>query len=223
MTLLQKKLNEIHQQLPEHVTLVAVSKYHPEEKIEEAYTIGQRVFGESRPQEMLRKANRLPQDIQWHFIGNLQTNKVKMVVPHATLIHSVSSEKLLKVIQKEAAKLNKQAHILLELHVAQEESKQGFSPEALYELITPEFIETLPNITFCGVMGMATNTRNDVEVREEFQKIKACFDHLKSTNFQNHPDFKEISMGMSHDYQIAIQEGATLVRIGTSIFGQREY
>lgn len=223
MTPLQENISEIHQQLPKQVTLVAVSKYHPEEKLEEAYAIGQRAFGESRPQEMLRKATTLPQDIQWHFIGNLQTNKVKMVVPHATLIHSVSSEKLLKAIQKEAAKINKQTRILLELHVAQEESKQGFSPDTLYHLITPEFIEALPNITFCGVMGMATNTRNDEEVRGEFQKIKACFDHLKTTIFKDRPDFKEISMGMSHDYNIAIQEGATLVRIGTFIFGQREY
>ena len=172
---------------------------------------------------MMAKAAQLPADIQWHFIGNLQTNKVKYVVPIATLIHSVSNTRLIQEINKVAAKNSIISKILLEIHVANEETKQGFTPEELTDLITPQFIESYPNIQFCGVMGMASYTENQEQIRKEFTTIAQTFNTLKQNTFKDKPYFKEISMGMSGDYTIAIQQGATMVRIGSTIFGQRDY
>ena len=203
--------------------MICVSKFHPKEAILEAYQVGERCFGENRPQEMASKTSELPQDIEWHFIGNLQTNKVKQVVPIASLIHSVSNIRLIEEINKTAEKLNITVNVLLELFVAQEESKHGFETQELIELLTPDFIKHYPNIRICGVMGMATFTDNKELIRKEFKTIAYTFKQLKEGIFKDNEYFKEISMGMSDDYKIAIEEGATMVRIGSTIFGHRNY
>lgn len=220
---IKKNLEEIRKGIPAEVELACVSKFHPVEAIEEAYAAGERVFAESRPQEFVAKVEVLPTDIEWHFIGNLQTNKVKMVVPHATLIHSMANERLFDEVEKCAAKLNKVQDVLIELHVAQEESKQGFTPEEAFELLTDEFIALHPHIRICGVMGMASLTEDETKIRTEFQAIKKTFERLKDEVFDGCEYFCEVSMGMSGDYPIAIEEGATIVRIGSSIFGNRVY
>ena len=220
---IKENLNEIRKGIPEGVKLACVSKFHPVEAIEEAYAVGERVFAESRPQEFVAKVEVLPTDIEWHFIGNLQTNKVKMVVPHATLIHSMANERLFDEVEKCAAKIDKVQDVLIELHVAQEESKQGFTPEEAFELLTDEFIALHPHIRICGVMGMASLTEDETKIRTEFQAIKKTFERLRDEVFDGCDYFKEVSMGMSGDYPIAIEEGATIVRIGSSIFGNRVY
>ena len=196
--------------LPQGVTLVAVSKFHPVEALWEAYNAGQRVFGESRAQELSAKQKVLPEDIEWHFIGPLQSNKVKDIAPFIHLIHSIDSLKLLAEVNKQAKKYDRTIRVLLEIHVAQEESKHGLSPEECKELLRDESLAEFQHIRICGLMGMATN-------------IHDLFIELKETLCKDNVDFKEISMGMSHDYPIAIQEGSTLIRVGTSIFGEREY
>ena len=173
--------------------------------------------------ELVAKVEVLPSDIEWHFIGNLQTNKVKMVVPHATLIHSMANERLFDEVEKCAAKINKVQDVLIELHVAQEESKQGFTPEEAIEMLSDEFIAMHPHIRICGVMGMASLTDDEAKIRSEFKAIKATFERLRDEVFDGCDYFCEISMGMSGDYPIAIEEGATIVRIGSSIFGNRNY
>lgn len=221
--MIAENLKEIRSELRERAKLVCVSKFHPNEAIMEAYKTGERSFGENRPQEMLEKATTLPDDIEWHFIGNLQTNKVKIVVPYATIIHSMSNERLVDEIEKQAAKIDKIQDVLIELHVAQEESKQGFSPEEVIALFTREYIDRHTHIRICGVMGMATNTEDESIVRNDFQKIRDTFNTLKERVFAGDDKFCEISMGMSGDWRIAIEYGSTIVRIGSSIFGARQY
>ena len=205
---------QLKKDLPSTVTLVAVSKFKPVEAIREAYDAGQRVFGENRPQELAAKAQVLPGDIQWHLIGHLQTNKVKLVLPYVTLIHSVDSERLLAAIDKEARAMGRTVDCLLEIHIAQETTKQGFLPEEAEALAA--HIGDYPNVRLRGVMGMATFTDDQEEVRREFRSLKALSERLSSL-----PGCDQVSMGMSEDWPIAVEEGTTLVRIGTAIFGKR--
>lgn len=221
MSFIHNQLNEIKKTIPDSVTLVAVSKTKPPEIVMEAFLAGQKIFGENKPQEMLQKYQSLPKEIDWHMIGHLQTNKVKYIAPFVAMIHSVDSERLLKIIDKEAAKVNRIIPCLLQFHIAQEESKFGFNlQEAIDMLLNPDF-QHLKNIRISGVMGMATFTSNPEIIKLEFQMLKSIFETLKLRFFPNNPDFKEISMGMSDDYLLAIREGSTMVRIGSSIFGQR--
>jgi hypothetical protein len=218
-----ENIDQIWANLPEPVKLIAVSKTKPAQLLMEAYQHGQRAFGENKVQEMVWKHDQLPNDIEWHFIGHLQTNKVKYIVPFVHLIHGVDSYKLLKAIDKEARKVNRVIPCLLQFHIAEEETKFGFSPdEALAMLNSPEFCD-LKNVRVSGVMGMATFTDDENQVRKEFSGLKLIFDWLKTGFFANDPEFKEISMGMSGDYLIAVEQGSTLVRIGSMIFGEREY
>lgn len=215
-----QKLNRI---IPQGVTLVAVSKFHPLEALAEAYEAGQRVFGESRALELDAKAAQLPEDIEWHFIGHLQTNKVKKVVTRAAMIHSVDSDRLLQAIDAEAVKAGRRTGVLLQLHVAREETKFGFTPAELLDFVTPRLVESLKGVEIRGVMGMASNVDDDERIRADFREIRAVFDRLKTTVFASSPRFDTVSMGMSHDWPIAVEEGSTMVRVGTSIFGEREY
>lgn len=209
--------------LPQGVTLVAVSKFHPAEALLEAYNAGQRVFGESRAQELSAKQKVLPGDIEWHFIGPLQSNKVKDIAPFIHLIHSIDSLKLLAEVDKQARKHDRIIRVLLEIHVAQEASKHGLTAEECKELLRDETIAQFRNIRICGLMSMATNTDDTELIRKEFNTIRRLFTDLKQTLCKDNDDFKEISMGMSHDYPLAIGEGSTMIRVGTSIFGEREY
>lgn len=220
---IRENIAAVRKHIPERVGLVCVSKFHPADAVQEAYAAGERIFGESRPQEFVQKVPLLPKDIEWHFIGNLQTNKVKMVVPYARLIHSVSNTRLIDEIERCAAKVDKVQDILIELHVAREDTKHGFSPEEAVGLLTPDYIAAYPHVRICGVMGMASLSDDNALICSEFAKIKATFDILKSTVFADACYFSEISMGMSGDYMQAIECGSTLVRIGTSIFGERQY
>lgn len=216
-------LNKILATIPDNVKLIAVSKTYPPEAVMEAYNAGQRIFGESRPQELVQKYEQLPKDIEWHFIGHLQTNKVKYIVPFVHLIHSVDSIRLFKEINKEAGKTQSTVNCLLQVHIAEEESKFGFSAEELENFLNSDDFKSAGNIRICGLMGMATYTDDTEQVHKEFRGLKDLFNKLKITYFTNNPDFKELSMGMSGDYPIAIEEGATMVRVGSSIFGAREY
>ncbi|MCL3782475.1 YggS family pyridoxal phosphate-dependent enzyme [Prolixibacteraceae bacterium JC049] len=220
MTITQN-LQDIKSELPEEVLLVAVSKTKPVEAIQEAYAAGQRVFGENKVQELETKYNELPKDIEWHMIGHLQTNKVKYIAPFVHLIHAVDSMKLLKMINKEALKSNRTINCLLQFHIADESTKFGLSIEEAQELLTSEAYEQLQNINIVGVMGMATFTDDQQQVRNEFTNLKRYFTELKTSVFANKADFKEISMGMSGDYPIAIEEGSTMIRVGSNIFGSR--
>jgi pyridoxal phosphate enzyme (YggS family) len=204
-----------------HVTLIAVSKTKPNETILEKYNLGQRIFGENRVQELTAKFEALPKDIQWHLIGHLQTNKVKYIAPFVTLIHSVESLKLLKEINKQALKNNRVIDCLLQMHIAEEDSKFGMSKTDAIELLESEIYSNAKNIRICGVMGMATFTNDEHQVRQEFKNLKQIFDELKTRFFSDVSHFKEISMGMSGDYKIAIEEGSTMVRVGSLIFGSR--
>jgi len=209
--------------LPGNVRLVAVSKTHPIEMILEAYRAGQRCFGENKVQELKEKSALLPQDIEWHFIGHLQTNKVKTIIPFVSLIHAVDSLKLLQEINKEAAKINRVIPCLLQFYIASEETKFGLSlDEARQILDSDEFIE-MKNVKMAGVMGMASYSDDEGLIRSEFRRLKQIFIQLKEQYFLKDDSFKEISMGMSGDYQLAIKEGSTIVRIGSSIFGERNY
>lgn len=216
-------LQQIRKNIPQNVQLVCVSKFHPDEAIIAAYNAGERVFGESKVQELTGKFERLPKDIHWHFIGHLQTNKVKYIVPFVELIHGVDSEKLLVEINKQAAKINRKVSCLLQVHIATEESKFGFDENEIIQMFKKHRPEDFEYIRFCGVMGMATFTNNQTQVIKEFSHLKDIFDHLKSAVFHASSDFKEISMGMSDDYLPAIECGSTMVRIGSSIFGSRQY
>ena len=206
--------------LPDHVRLVAVSKTHPTEAIAEAYEAGQRHFGESRPQELKAKYEALPSDIAWHMIGHLQTNKIKYIVPFVSLIESVDSLRLVEAIEREAAKVGRTVDILLELHVAQEESKTGWEPDALYAAVAEGAFRQLAHIRVRGVMGIATNTDEEALIRADFEALRRHFEALKPSFGEQ---FDTLSMGMSDDYPIAIAEGATSVRVGSMIFGQRDY
>lgn len=216
-------LNEVRATVKQGVELVAVSKFHPAALIKEAYDQGQRIFGESRVQELQAKHEALPADIQWHFIGHLQPNKVKYIAPYISLIHAVDSYKLLAEINKQAAKHDRVIPCLLELHIAQEESKYGFTPEACTALLEDGAWRALKNVQIAGLMCMASNTPDMAQVRNEFHQARVYFDELKQRFFADDPHFCERSWGMSHDYDVAMDEGATLVRVGTAIFGEREY
>lgn len=220
---IQANLKEVLDQLPEGVRLVAVSKFHPNEAIEEAYKVGQRIFGESREQELSTKYETLPKDIEWHFIGHLQTNKVKYIAPYIAMIHAVDSYKLLAEIDKQAAKYNRVIPCLLEIHIAQEESKYGFTFDTCRQMLEEGGWEQLKHVCIAGVMGMGTNTDDEKEVEKEFRSLADFFQSLKQDYFSQTDSFKEISMGMSHDYHIAIKCGTTLVRVGSKIFGERIY
>lgn len=218
-----ENLNSVRKNIPSQVTLVAVSKFHPVESIREAYDCGQRVFGESRVQELTDKVSQLPTDIEWHFIGHLQTNKVKYIVPFITMIHAIDSERLLQEIDKSAAKVNRTIDCLLQIHIAEEESKFGFSLDECREFMASGRWKQMPNIRLRGVMGMATFTENETQVRREFELLSHFFQEVKEKWFADEASFSEISMGMSDDYRIAIESGSTMVRIGSTIFGNRQY
>ncbi len=208
-------------ELPENVKLVAVSKTKPNSAIEEAYDTGQRIFGENKVQDLVAKAEQLPSDIKWHFIGHMQTNKVKYIAPFVSMIHAVDSMKLINEINKQAKKNNRIIDCLLQFHIAQEEAKFGLTyDEAKNILSTPDF-NNFENIRIVGVMGMATYTNDLEQVKTEFRTLNNYMHRLKDEYFKNKPYFTEISMGMSGDYKIAIEEGSTMIRIGTKIFGSR--
>jgi len=215
---IQERLTTFLQTIPNSVQLVAVSKTKPDEMILEAYNSGQRVFGENKVQDLAAKSPRLPDDIQWHFIGHLQRNKVKYVAPFVSMLHGVDSLKLLIEINKQAAKNERTIQCLLQFHIAEEETKFGLNLMEAEELISDERFAQLDNVQIAGVMGMATYTSDMEQVRKEFRQLKQHFQFLKEKYFLNNPVFKEISMGMSADYQIAIEEGSTMIRIGTKIF-----
>lgn len=225
MNYIEQHIASIRATIPNGVALICVSKFHPIESIQAAYDCGERDFGESRVQELLLKQQALPADIRWHFIGHLQTNKVKQIVPFVHMIHSVDSVRLLEVINREAEKIGRRIKVLLEVHVAKEDTKSGFMPEEITSLNTK--LSTLNYIEICGIMGMATNTDDQTEWRRCFREIKSIANTLSpivqrvSHSLQSeHPI---ISMGMSDDYLVAIEEGSTMVRIGSSIFGNRDY
>lgn len=216
-------IDEITAALPAGVRLVAVSKYHPEAAIRAAYGAGQRVFGESHVQELCRKRESLPSDIQWHFIGHLQTNKVKAIVPFVALIHAVDSLHLLKEIHKQAFRIGRTADCLLQVRVAQEETKYGFLPDECLKFAQQGEWRQYPNARICGLMCMASNTEDMGQVRGEFRQAKQLFDAMKDGPFAGTAWFRERSWGMSGDYPVALEEGSTLIRVGTKIFGPRAY
>ena len=221
--MIKENLKKIRTTIPNGVTLVAVSKTKPVEDLQEAYDAGQRAFGENYPLEMRDKHEVLPNDIQWHFIGHLQTNKIKYIIQFVTLIHSIDTANLLEAVNKEAKKHDRVVDCLLQFHIAQEETKFGLDLNEARELLDSEMFKTMENIRICGVMGMGTFTDDMEEVRKEFKYLKEIFETLKKDYFAGQPQFKEISMGMSEDYPIAIEEGATLIRVGSKIFGPRNY
>ena len=216
-------LRQVLSNLPDGVRLVAISKYHPNEYIEAAYAEGHRIFGESHEQELRQKHETLPKDIQWHFIGHLQTNKVKYIAPYVTMIEAVDSLKLLKEIDKQAAKCERIIDVLLELHIAEEETKYGLTPDALRELLAGGEWRELKHVRICGLMMMASYVDDTEQIRSEFRLAKSLFDEVKAQYFADDDAFCESSWGMSHDYLIAVEEGSTMVRIGTTIFGPRVY
>lgn len=230
MTDIQQHIASIRVNTPDCVTLICVSKFHPAEAILQAYEVGERDFGESRVQELLPKYETLPKDIRWHFIGHLQTNKVKQIVPFVHMIHSVDSIKLLETINREAEKIGRRIKVLLEVHVAKEESKSGFTPKEFMSIVYSEGIYSLPSensialqdsypwVEICGVMGMATNTDDQNEWRRCFRELRTLSSKLSIINSK-----PVISMGMSDDYLVAIEEGSTMIRIGSTIFGNRAY
>ena len=216
-------LREVLGNLPAGVNLVAISKFHPNEYIEAAYAEGQRIFGESHEQELARKVESLPKDIVWHFIGHLQTNKVKYIAPYISMIESVDSLKLLKEINKQAAKHDRVVKVLLELHIAEEETKSGFSFDDCRELLEAGEWRTMDHVQICGIMMMASNTDDEQQIAQEFDAAYAFFKEVKEKYFADDDAFCERSWGMSHDYQIAVKHGSNMVRVGTTIFGPRIY
>ncbi len=216
-------LREVLGNLPAGVNLVAISKFHPNEYIEAAYAEGQRIFGESHEQELARKVESLPKDIEWHFIGHLQTNKVKYIAPYISMIESVDSLKLLKEINKQAAKHDRVVKVLLELHIAEEETKSGFSFDDCRELLEAGEWRTMEHVQICGIMMMASNTDDEQQIAQEFDAAYAFFKEVKEKYFADDDAFCERSWGMSHDYQIAVKHGSNMVRVGTTIFGPRIY
>ena len=217
------QLREVRSQLPEGVCLVAVSKYHPVEYLQAAYEEGQRVFGESHEQELRQKVAALPDDIQWHFIGHLQTNKVKYIAPYVSMIEAVDSLKLLKEIEKQAARNNRTIDVLLELHIAEEETKYGLTPDDCRQLLDGVEWRDMIHVRICGLMMMASNVDDEAQIRAEFRQAHQFFDEVKTRWFADAPWFSQRSWGMSHDYTIAVEEGSTMVRVGTAIFGPRVY
>lgn len=223
MSAIGQQIEDITRGLPEGVRLVAVSKYHPAESIREAYESGQRVFGESHALELKDKHEMLPQDIRWHFIGHLQTNKVKYIIPYVDLIHSVDSVKLLREIDKQATKVGRTVRCLLQLHIAQEETKFGFTPEECMAFLEEGEWKLMTHVRLCGIMCMASNVDDTVQIRNEFHRAHLFYNKVKEMFFAQEEDFRECSWGMSDDYPIAIEEGSTLIRVGSKIFGAREY
>ena len=221
--MIKENLDIVRATVPSDVTLIAVSKTKPVSDLQEAYEAGQRIFGENKALEMRDKHQALPDDIQWHFIGHLQTNKIKYIAPFVTLIHAIDSLSLLEAVNKEAAKNNRIIDCLLQFHIAQEETKFGLDMDEARAMLESESFKSLININICGVMGMATFTDDAAQVRDEFKSLKNIFETLKENYFKGNESFKEISMGMSDDYPIAIEEGATMVRVGSKIFGARNY
>ena len=221
--MIQKNLNIVRATVPSNVTLIAVSKTKPVSDLQEAYDAGQRIFGENKALEMRDKHQVLPEDIKWHFIGHLQTNKIKYIAPFVTLIHAIDSLSLLEAVNKEAVKNNRVIDCLLQFHIAQEDTKFGLDMEEAMALLESDSFKDLKNVNIVGVMGMATFTDDAAQVRNEFKNLKNIFDTLKENYFADKDSFKEISMGMSDDYPIAIEEGATMVRVGSKIFGARNY
>ncbi len=220
---IKESLESINNEIGDKVVLVAVSKTHPTEVLMEAYDAGQRHFGENKVQELTAKAESLPTDIKWHMIGHLQSNKVKYIAPFIYLIHGVDSLKLLKTIDKEAKKVSRIVSVLLQIHIADEESKFGFSADELYEILESNQISALKNVKICGVMGMATNTDDEEKVKGEFANLSTIFKNLKEKFFSDNADFTVVSMGMSDDYNIAIAHGSNMIRVGSKIFGYRSY
>jgi len=214
-------IRSLRRDIGEGVQLVAVSKFHPVEALQAAYDAGQRLFGESRQQELLQKIPLMPSDVKWHFIGHLQTNKVKSIVGRVSMIESVDSVRLLGVIQREAAQAGVVQNVLLQVHVAAEETKFGFDPDELISYLVSGHYKDMPNVRLCGVMGMASNTDDSGRVSADFRRIARTF--RRAAEIVADPAFRYISMGMTHDYPLAIAEGANLIRVGTMIFGEREY
>ena len=221
--MIAERIHSLTSELPEGVRLVAVSKFHPAEAIEEAYAAGQRIFGESRVQELQAKHEQLPKDIEWHFIGHLQTNKVKYIVPYVSLIHGIDSFRLLAEVDKQAERVGRSVGCLLQMHIAREETKFGFSFDECREMLQAGEWRQLQHVRLCGLMGMATNTDDMQQVEEEFRSLAAFFREVKEGWFAADEHFRELSMGMTHDYPQAIAAGSTLIRVGTYIFGERNY
>ncbi|MCK4919492.1 MAG: YggS family pyridoxal phosphate-dependent enzyme [Bacteroidales bacterium] len=219
----KEKYLEFRKQLTSEIKLVAVSKTKPEEEILKLYDEGQRIFGENKVQELVRKAENLPDDIEWHMIGHLQSNKVKYIAPFVNLIHAVDSLKLLRTINKEAVRNNRKINCLIQVHIAQEETKFGLSEEELPFFLDELKKEEFGSVIISGLMGMATFTDNFIQVKEEFRNLKLIFEEIKEKHFKNNTHFKELSMGMSDDYLVALDEGSTIIRIGSLIFGIRNY
>jgi len=219
--MIEQQLEHVRAELPSNVTLIAVSKTKPISALQEAYNAGQRHFGENKVQEMVEKAQQLPADIKWHLIGHLQTNKVKYMAGFVHLIHGVDSLKLLLEIDKQAAKVERIQDVLLQFHIAQEETKFGLELNEALELLASDTYLSLKNVRICGVMGMASFTTNEAQIREEFKNLVHIFNHLKQACFYEEDHFKEISMGMSGDYLLAVEQGSTMVRVGSKIFGSR--
>jgi len=218
---IKNNINNLRQSIPPNCRLIAVSKTNPIEKIKEAYDAGQRAFGENRVQELTPKFEALPKDIEWHMIGHMQSNKVKHIAPFIYLIHSVDSYNLLEEINKQGTKVKRTISCLLQIHIAEEESKFGFSEQEAFDLLHSANIKNLDHVTIVGLMGMATFTDDKNQVRKEFKGLKTFFEKLKSSNLPSNVLMKELSMGMSGDYQIALEEGSTMVRVGSAIFGER--
>jgi PLP dependent protein len=218
-----QRIAEIKESLPEDVKLVAVSKTKPSEIIMQAYRMGHKIFGENKVQEMVRKYEDLPKDIEWHFIGHLQSNKVRYIAQFVNMIHGIDSLKILKQVNKEAAKAGRVIPCLLQFHIAQEDTKYGLNEEEARQILSSDDYKEMKNVTIAGVMGMATFTDEESKVRSEFRSLKMIFEKLKNEFFFDNSGFREISMGMSDDYLIAVEEGSTIVRIGSNIFGIRNY
>lgn len=217
------QIQQLRSSLPEGVSLLAISKYQPIEALQEAYDAGQRLFGENHIQEMAAKAAALPKDIEWHFTGHVQTNKIKYMAPFVSLIHAVDSFRLLREIDKHAAKHNRVIDCLLQIHIAQEETKYGLTMEECRQLLATEPWRELQHIRITGLMAMGSNTDDMDQVRSEFRQMRHLFEELKATYFADEPSFAQLSEGMTDDYPIAIEEGSTIVRIGSMIFGSRGY
>lgn len=217
-----EQITRLQKELPEGVKLLAISKYQPIEAIQEAYDAGQRMFGENHIQEMAAKAAALPKDIQWHFTGHVQTNKIKYMAPFVSLVHAVDSFRLLREIDKHAAKHERRIDCLLQIHIAQEDTKYGLTVDECRQLLANEPWRELEHVRITGLMAMGSNTDDMEQVRHEFRQIKGLFDELKEKHFANEPSFSQLSEGMTDDYPIAIEEGSTIVRIGSMIFGERK-
>ena len=220
---IKQHLHQVRATLPEGVRLVAISKYHPAASIEAAYAEGQRVFGESHEQELRLKHEQLPADIRWHFIGHLQTNKVKYIVPYVDMIEAVDSLRLLREIEKQAARCDRVVKVLLELHIAEEATKYGLRPDECRQLLADGEWRTMSHVEICGLMMMASNVDDEAQIAREFDTARQLFDELKQQYFADDERFAERSWGMSDDYPIAVRHGSTMVRVGTAIFGPRVY